>query len=192
MTPEHRARATRDEITAAAWELFEERGYDATTMTEVAELSGISRRTLFNHFEQKAALLYVGTDDFIELAIAGLAARPASEPLFVALTETFRGLVTEKAGEWASDGAGPEVVAARARDDVSTYWRTVWARKIADVVTASRGPASRMKAELVGALVGQAWTEITRIEQEGGAPDKPRAALLVIDEIGELLYGSPR
>ena len=48
-----------------------------------------------------------------------------------------------------------------------------------------------MKAELVGALVGQAWTEITRIEQEGGAPDKPRAALLVIDEIGELLYGSP-
>ena len=191
MAPDHRARPSRDEIVSAARELFEESGYEATTMTEVAEKAGVSRRTLFNHFEQKAALLYRGTDEFIERFIAGLADRPLNEPLFVGLTETFRGLVAEKAGEWADDGAGPEVVAARAREDVSTYWRTVWARQIADVVTATRGPGSRMKAELVGALVGQAWTEITRIEQEGGAPDKPRAALLVIDEIGELLYGTP-
>jgi len=50
-----------DAIAVVALRLFEERGVDAVTMTEVAEAAGVSRRTLFRWFPSKAALVWGGT-----------------------------------------------------------------------------------------------------------------------------------
>jgi AcrR family transcriptional regulator len=48
--------ATQARILAAATELFIERGYDGTTMPEVAERAGVGRATVFWHFSDKASL----------------------------------------------------------------------------------------------------------------------------------------
>ena len=42
----------------AAWDVFEEVGFEAASMSMIAERAGVSRRTLFNHFPHKVALLF--------------------------------------------------------------------------------------------------------------------------------------
>src|SRR5215510_7428131 len=52
-----RARATRERTLAAAYELFASRGYQATTMPEVAAAAGIAVQTVYFVFHTKAGLL---------------------------------------------------------------------------------------------------------------------------------------
>lgn len=43
-------------ILAAAEELFSRRGFDATSMNDIAEAAGVSKANIFHHFESKNAL----------------------------------------------------------------------------------------------------------------------------------------
>lgn len=55
-----RARRTRDAIQASALRLAHERGYDATTVEDVAADAGVSRRTVFNYFPTKIDMFVHG------------------------------------------------------------------------------------------------------------------------------------
>lgn len=48
--------ATQDRILEAATQLFLDRGFDATTVAQVAEAAGVSRATVFWHFSDKKSL----------------------------------------------------------------------------------------------------------------------------------------
>ncbi|MBW2269219.1 MAG: TetR/AcrR family transcriptional regulator [Deltaproteobacteria bacterium] len=48
--------ATQERILAAATELFMERGYEKTTVSDVAERGSVSRATVFWHFSDKGGL----------------------------------------------------------------------------------------------------------------------------------------
>ncbi|MEY4319389.1 MAG: hypothetical protein RL378_493, partial [Actinomycetota bacterium] len=78
-------KSTPDEIILVAWSLFERAGFDSTTMADVASAVGISRRTLFNYFATKEALLYPAVDEYMEYFGALLMDRPQNEPLFQSL-----------------------------------------------------------------------------------------------------------
>jgi len=62
---------TRDVIIDAARRLFEAKGYDETSMEDIAQAAGCSRRTPYNHFENKRNLWYAVVHDdnlkFLEL-----------------------------------------------------------------------------------------------------------------------------
>ncbi|WP_299050556.1 TetR/AcrR family transcriptional regulator [uncultured Nocardioides sp.] len=45
--------STRDRLVSAAYDLFDERGYDATTVEAVAERAGVGRTTFFRAFRSK-------------------------------------------------------------------------------------------------------------------------------------------
>lgn len=51
-----RKEETQERIVAAAMQLFARRGYDATSITQVAAKAGVSRATVFWHFGDKASL----------------------------------------------------------------------------------------------------------------------------------------
>ncbi len=55
-----RARRTRAAIQASALRLAHERGYDATTVEDVAAAAGVSRRTVFNYFPTKIDMFVHG------------------------------------------------------------------------------------------------------------------------------------
>lgn len=50
-------------------ELLRERGYDAVTVAEIAERAGLTRRTFFNHFDDKRDLLFAGAQDLQDTAV---------------------------------------------------------------------------------------------------------------------------
>ncbi|GAA1848752.1 TetR/AcrR family transcriptional regulator [Asanoa iriomotensis] len=70
---------TQRTIQAHAVRLFTERGYDATTVADVAEAAGVSPMTVYRHFPTKEDLVLV--DQHRELAAERVAAAPAGQPL---------------------------------------------------------------------------------------------------------------
>lgn len=62
----------------AALELFGERGYDSTTVADIAERAGVTKRTFFRHFPDKREALSGGGDAFQRSFLDGLAGAPAS------------------------------------------------------------------------------------------------------------------
>lgn len=71
---ERKKRRTRDWILRAARGLFAERGFEGTTVDEVAERAEISRATFFNYFPSKSAVLDAMVDE-MEIAFARIVER---------------------------------------------------------------------------------------------------------------------
>ena len=77
-------------LARTAIELFAAKGYDNTTLEEVATAAGISRRTLFNYFRSKEDLALSSLAEQGELIAARLAERPAGEDAWAALRAAFQ------------------------------------------------------------------------------------------------------
>jgi AcrR family transcriptional regulator len=68
----------------AAIELFDEQGYEATTVAEIAERAGLTKRTFFRYFSDKREVLFNGSLELQGLWLEGVAAAPAdAAPLSV-------------------------------------------------------------------------------------------------------------
>ena len=70
----------------AAIELFNEQGYEATTVAEIAERAGLTKRTFFRHFSDKREVLFSGSQELQRRWLEGLAGAPAgASPLAVVM-----------------------------------------------------------------------------------------------------------
>ncbi|MFC4589629.1 acyl-CoA-like ligand-binding transcription factor [Sphaerisporangium corydalis] len=75
---ERKKAATRQRIQDAAIELFLVKGYEATTVEEIAAAAGVSHMTFFRYFPAKD--LVVTADPYDPMIAELVAARPAEEP----------------------------------------------------------------------------------------------------------------
>ena len=64
-------------LVGAAIELFDEQGYEATTVAEIAERAGLTKRTFFRYFSDKREVLFGGSEELQRLWLDGIAAAPA-------------------------------------------------------------------------------------------------------------------
>jgi AcrR family transcriptional regulator len=76
-------------LMAAAIALFDEQGYDATTVAEIAERAGLTKRTFFRYFTDKREVLFSGTEELQRLWLEGLA---GADPDADAMSAVMAGL----------------------------------------------------------------------------------------------------
>lgn len=75
----------RERLVAAALDLFNEHGYDDTTVTQIAERAGLTKSTFFRHFPDKRDALAAGQEAIARLLTEGIAAAPADATPLVAV-----------------------------------------------------------------------------------------------------------
>ncbi|MGH2888297.1 MAG: TetR/AcrR family transcriptional regulator [Solirubrobacteraceae bacterium] len=63
-------------LQTAALELFAERGYEATTIADIAERAGLTKRTFFRHFADKREVLFMGSELLVEEFVAAVRGAP--------------------------------------------------------------------------------------------------------------------
>jgi AcrR family transcriptional regulator len=89
-------------LALAALDLFTERGYESTTVTEIAERAGLTKSTFFRHFSDKREVLS-GQNTMPRLLVEGIAAAPAEATPLEAIAH-------------ALDAAGQKVFVPASRD----------------------------------------------------------------------------
>jgi AcrR family transcriptional regulator len=69
-------------LTAAAMELYTERGFEQTTVAEIAARAGLTERTFFRYFADKREVLFAGQDELLAVFLDGLrSAGPDATPM---------------------------------------------------------------------------------------------------------------
>jgi AcrR family transcriptional regulator len=87
---ERKKARTRESIIDAALELFEEKGYEATTVEDIAAAAEVSPRTFFRYFDSKLDLIMARSDTKHTMLGPLLLARPPEEGLLGAMREVLR------------------------------------------------------------------------------------------------------
>lgn len=76
----------RGRMTAAALDLFTERGYEHTTAGDIAQRAGVTERTFFRHFSDKREVLFDGSNALDSAVYDAIVAAPAElSPLDAAI-----------------------------------------------------------------------------------------------------------
>ncbi|MEV6126425.1 helix-turn-helix domain-containing protein [Streptomyces violaceusniger] len=88
---ERKKLATWRAIRSAALRLFDEQGYEATTVEQIAAAANVSRATFFNYFASKDAAVLDQDPEERRNWQALIEDRPAGEPLWDSLTAIMTG-----------------------------------------------------------------------------------------------------
>jgi AcrR family transcriptional regulator len=171
---------TRARLEQAALDLFGRRGYDGTTVEDVAALAGVSARTAFRYFPAKADLVFVDSARDREELRVRLAAQDRSLPPI----EAMRGALAD-----FSDHIGTSSNAERARviaanpslSARSLTEREQWANVVAQELAARRGRRAPDAQDRLGGVLAVAILLSAVREWAGGSvnggPQGLRAAL---------------
>jgi len=99
----------RERLAAAALELFDERGYENTTVIDIAQRAGLGKTTFFRHFQDKREVLF-GDGALGTVLIGAVASAPST-----ATPVEVMALALEAAGKFAFPPDRRESVARRQR-----------------------------------------------------------------------------
>src|SRR5215470_3848524 len=76
---------TRTALIDSAFALFQRKGFEATTIDEIAEAVDISPRTFFRYFASKEEVALSLIEEQFEAILRRLAGRPPEEPVLTAM-----------------------------------------------------------------------------------------------------------
>src|SRR6202023_3519709 len=80
---------SRGRLEQAALALYGERGFENTTVAEIAARAGLTERTFFRHFADKREVLFYGMDRLRDLLTRAVADAPASATAMDAVGAAF-------------------------------------------------------------------------------------------------------
>ena len=153
--------------------LFLERGFEATTLDDIAAAADVSRRTFFHYFASKEDVVFAWQEKSIAALLKAMAFRPAGESMLVAaengITEVARQLDPDEAVAMAQ--LKRDNPALQARDQIK-YERLE--RALAEALLERAGSkAEALKARLVAMIATGAMRVVGELWAAQGAQKKP-------------------
>jgi AcrR family transcriptional regulator len=178
---ERKKERTRQALASAAMRLFAERGYEATTVADIAAAAEVSTRTFFAYFPSKEDVFFAGTRERLDLVRQVFAAHADGLPPLAAMRATLDQIVETAAGDvFAPDRdvrlrllvERPELRARGTQLLFSAH------RVLADAIRAGvPGLDGYGAVAAAGATVGALVAVVLHALEHGGKVDEVRAAL---------------
>lgn len=166
-------RSVRDRLADAAFALFDERGYEQTTIEDIVERAGVGRTTFFRNYRSKDEVIFPDHDLLMEQIRQRLSTSNNSTAL-IAVSEAVRLVLLRYLDE--GDRARQRyrltsrVTALRDRENASV---ARYQRLFREFITGWSGPheKSALSAELMAASVVAAHNHVLRRWLRGEAAD---------------------
>ena len=172
----------RGRLEQAAFTLYAERGFENTTVAEIAERAGVTERTFFRHFTDKREVLFSGAGQFQEtLVSAVINASPALAPMEAVAV-----------GLQAISEVIPNRDFARQRQTIITANAELRERELIKLASLGAALADALRQRGIGdpaaGLAAEAGVAVFRIafERWVSEPGQPELPELVRDSLGEL------
>jgi AcrR family transcriptional regulator len=126
---------SRGRLRKAAMELYAERGFEATTVAEIADRAGVTERTFFRQFADKREVLFAGSEGLADAIAAAITAAPSeASPLDAAA-----------AGVEAAGGYFPERAYARRRRKIIDANPDLLERELIKLASLARAIAGALR-----------------------------------------------
>jgi AcrR family transcriptional regulator len=132
---ERRKQEARQAISGTAMALFEARGFDEVTISQVADAAGVSKMTVTNYFPRKEDLVFDRAEAIIRSLADAAAARAPGESLLAAIRRDYAKRIV------AGDVTLGPPTAAFARMVRNSHVLTSRGREIADLTEDALGDA---------------------------------------------------
>jgi AcrR family transcriptional regulator len=187
---ERKKQQTRASIARAALRLFADRGYDETTLADIANAANVAPRTIFAYFESKEDILLCEENGFLSQLKQRLDERPAGTTTVDAIREFLASL--EHPNEEAK--LRKQVIAANPDLQVKMRGRHAQVEPmLAESIAKDLGTEpGDIRALLIAASMAAAFTSVSdRIfaAESAGEPLAPEDAMAILDQVLEFLRG---
>jgi len=167
----------------AALELYVERGYERTTVAEIAERAGLTARTFFRYFADKREVLFAGSADLQEGLVSALAGAPAAASPMDAVAVALDAAAAWLGGRHAYSRRRYAVIAANAE------LRERELIKLASLAAAlAEGLRERGVADPEASLAAEAGIAVFRVafERWVGEPDDRDLSRVMRESMAQL------
>lgn len=175
--------AVREQLAEAALKLFVEQGFEATTVEQIAAVTGLSRRSFHRYFASKEDVLGQWFVEMGEQLAAALASRPAEEGPWYALRRTFDGLIEGLSSRPAALNITRMMLNTPALHGSHLQKQAHWRTLLADVLRQrlAAGPSRPARVAAV-ALVGAALAALDSAQAEWVSDGNRRPLDELVDE----------
>jgi AcrR family transcriptional regulator len=168
----------RRELERVALELFQGKGFDHTTIREIADAADMSPRTFFRYFSSKEEVIFARASDDIEALRLKVRGRPQGEPPYESARHAFI--------EWSDElQDSREDIAARVRLAAgagalrrrAAQLRTDVARAVAKELAERASQSDGARNALVASVCVEAMT-VALVQWSGSELDRPLRAFV--------------
>jgi AcrR family transcriptional regulator len=157
---------SRGRLEKAAFELYRDRGFDRTTVAEIAERAGVTERTFFRHFADKREILFSGAGQLQALLVDAVVEAPADASPFEAVRAAL-----ETAGAFFDDRRE----FARQRQTIILGSEELRERELIKLATLAAALADALRRrgadDQVAALTGEVAIAVFRVAFEAWIGD---------------------
>jgi AcrR family transcriptional regulator len=178
---ERKKEKTRQALSSAAMRLFAERGYEATTVADIAAAAEVSTRTFFAYFPSKEDVFFTGTQERLDLVRQAFAAHAGALPPLAAMRATLDQIIETAAGDLFAPDRGVRLRLLIERPELrarGTQLLFSAHQVLADALRAGVPGLDRYDAvATAGATIGALVAVVLHALEHGGSVEEVKAAL---------------
>lgn len=176
----------RNRLAEAALQLYAERGFEPTTVAEIARRAGLTERTFFRHYADKREVLFAGAERFEQVFVSALEEAVASTAPFAAVAQAV-----VAAGEFLEQVRGRD--SARQRQAIIAANAELRERELIKMASVASAMAEALRRhgvpDPVARLTAEAGAAVFRVAFErwvGAEGDRTDLPALVRDSLDGL------